>query len=63
MKRFYKVRGGCVLYLMCVKECPKGAISIIEDVSVRIDPDKCVGCGKCANACQTESIVPVQREA
>lgn len=57
MKNKYKVEGGCVLCLSCVYQCAMRAISIIEDVSVVIDPEKCVGCGKCADVCQMEAIV------
>ena len=52
----YKI-GVCVLCLSCVYQCAMRAISIIEDVSVVIDPEKCVGCGKCADVCQMEAIV------
>ena len=52
----YKVEGGCQLCLMCVMQCPVKAISIIENVSVKIDETKCVGCGRCYNACQPEAI-------
>ncbi len=63
MKYFYKVRGGCVLCLMCYYECKVGAMSIIEDVSMVIDPNKCVGCGKCAQNCQTQAIIKVERKS
>ena len=53
----YKVSGGCVLCLMCVYECPVGAISIKEDVSTVIDGEKCFGCGSCYRNCQTGAIV------
>ena len=56
----YRVRGGCVLCLMCYYECKFGAISIEENVSARIDPEKCKGCGKCASSCQMEAIVPIK---
>lgn len=56
----YKVAGGCVLCLMCVYECPVGAISIMENVSTRIDPDKCIGCGSCQQNCQAEAIIEVE---
>ena len=52
----YKVEGGCQLCLMCVMQCPVKAISIIENVSVKIDETKCVGCGRCYNACQPGAI-------
>lgn len=56
----YKVNGGCVLCLMCVYECPVGAITIEENVSTVIDPDKCIGCGSCYRNCQTGAIVKVE---
>lgn len=56
MKKVYTVAGGCALCLSCVYQCPVRAISIIEDVSVTIDAQKCLGCGKCAAVCQTEAI-------
>ena len=58
MKTNYTVEGGCVLCLSCIYQCPVRAISIIEDVSVVIDKEKCLGCGKCAAVCQMEAIVP-----
>jgi energy-converting hydrogenase B subunit K len=57
MKYKYRVSGGCVLCLMCVYECPVGAISIKEDVSTVIDEEKCIGCGSCYRNCQTGAIV------
>ena len=60
MKTVYKVDGGCVLCLMCVYQCPVKAISILEDVSTEIDPEMCIGCGKCANSCQAEAIKKVE---
>lgn len=62
MKTKYKVNGGCVLCLMCVYECKVGAISIHENESVSIDENKCVGCGKCYNNCQTGAIVKIEKE-
>lgn len=62
MKNIYEVDGGCVLCLMCVYQCPAKAISIIEDVSTEIDPEKCIGCGKCAKICQAEAIVKKEIE-
>ena len=59
MKKKFTVEGGCVLCLSCVYQCPVRAISIIEDVSVVIDKDKCLGCGKCADVCQMEAIVEI----
>lgn len=62
MRTYYKVIGGCALCLMCVDECPVGAISIEENVSSVIDKDKCIGCGRCADNCQAEAIIPVRVE-
>ena len=36
----------------CYFECPAGAVRIDEVNGVRyIDPDACIGCGKCARVC------------
>ena len=61
-KYYYEVSPGCVLCLMCVYECPAGAISVKEDVSTRIDANKCIGCGRCADNCQSEAIHRLERE-
>lgn len=62
MKVKYKVSGGCVLCLMCVYECPLGAITIKENVSTVIDSEKCIGCGSCFRNCQTSAIVKYETE-
>lgn len=62
MKTIYKVRGGCVLCLECFYSCPVRAIEIIENVSAKIDPKKCIGCGRCHDNCQPEAIVKVKLE-
>ena len=59
MKTKYRVDGGCVVCLMCIYECPVGAISIKEDVTTVIDEEKCLGCGRCYKNCQTGAIVKV----
>lgn len=57
-KKFkYEVAGGCALCMTCLYTCPKRAIEIIEDVSAKINQEKCVGCGLCYNACQPGAIV------
>ena len=56
MKTIYKVRGGCVLCLECYYTCPVRAITIIENVSARIDPDKCINCGACVAGCPFGAI-------
>ena len=52
----YKVVGGCVTCMTCLYQCPKRAISLIEDVSAVIDPEKCIGCGRCFSVCQPGAI-------
>lgn len=59
-KKKYHVVGGCVTCMTCVYQCPKQAIHIIEDVSAVIDPEKCVGCGSCYEACQPGAIEPYE---
>ena len=59
-------RGRSVAYLDCDVEEPNGAIflkpRIQEDRAVgaavpEVDPDKCIGCGKCGEICQYSEIV------
>ena len=40
----------------CLAACGKDAVYKREDGFVIIDPEKCVGCGKCAEACPYEAI-------
>lgn len=52
---------GC-LAQPCREVCPKDAVSF--DFSGKksiIDPDKCIKCGKCANACQYGAIIHLER--
>ena len=37
----------CVACGVCVKVCPKDAISIYKGCYARIDEEKCIGCGIC----------------
>ena len=48
--------------MTCLYECPVGAITLEEDVSARIDPEKCRGCGSCYDACQASAIEPYETE-
>ncbi|MDR2360185.1 MAG: RnfABCDGE type electron transport complex subunit B [Oscillospiraceae bacterium] len=41
---------GCLGDGLCAKNCPGGAISIVDNLAV-IDYSKCDGCGKCAEKC------------
>ena len=40
----------------CIPACENGAIYKRDDGFVIIDPEKCVGCGKCAEACPYGSV-------
>ncbi len=58
----YLVTESCqnCLAASCQKVCPKDAISFINGKS-RIDPDKCIKCGKCAKACPYNAIIHMER--
>ena len=55
----YAVKQGCCHCGMCETECPVGAIVLLKN-GAQIDPDKCIGCGSCADNCASEAIVPVE---
>ena len=46
---------GCISCRICEKNCPVGAISV-SDFVARIDYEKCIGCGKCAEKCPRHII-------
>ena len=56
----YVVSNGCTLCGMGMSECSRGAISMTRE-GARIDPDKCVGCGRCARSCTFEAIARAAR--
>ncbi len=62
MRCIYRVRGGCTLCAMCYYVCPTKAISLKPNVTAVIDAEKCIGCGQCADNCQAEAIVRVERK-
>lgn len=47
---------GCIACHKCEKECPTGAISIIDNLA-QIDYNKCVYCGHCVEVCVTGCIM------
>ena len=44
---------GCQI---CLAECNPEAINIVDGIA-KIDPEKCIGCGKCAKICPTQAIL------
>ena len=58
----YRVTESCqnCLAASCQKVCPKDAISFVNGKS-HIDPEKCIKCGKCANACPYHAIIHLER--
>ncbi len=49
----------CTKDCLCLYVCPTGATDTENSI---IDPDKCIGCGACADACPSKaiSLVPVE---
>ena len=57
-----KVTNGCqgCIEHPCIEICPKKAISKV-DGHAHIDPDKCVRCGRCMDACSFSAIIRQER--
>ena len=55
---------GCLGYGSCVTACQFGAISIGENGTAIVDPEKCTNCGACMKACPRGIItsVPVSKK-
>ena len=47
---------GCIACSECVRACPKGAVSIVDNHAV-IDYEKCAGCEACTVKCRKKIIV------
>ena len=60
-KRVFVTDGcqGCLEH-PCFEVCPKGAISMVNGRS-HIDPEKCVKCGRCTEACPYHAIILQER--
>jgi len=56
-------RSRCVSCGVCMKECPKDAITIWKGCYAKMDAARCVGCGKCAKVCPAGCIEVREREA
>ena len=51
----------CVACGVCMKACPKEAISIWRGCYAAVVSEKCVGCGLCAKACPAGCIAVRER--
>jgi hypothetical protein len=49
------VAGVCTACAVCFRACAHGAISFIKG-KARINPQRCVGCGRCITACPEKAI-------
>ena len=54
-------RNVCVACGVCMKACPKVAISIYRGCHAVADESKCVGCGLCAKVCPAGCITTRER--
>ena len=50
---------GCLEH-PCKEVCPKGAISMVNGKS-HVDPEKCIKCGRCVEACPYNAIIHQER--
>jgi heterodisulfide reductase subunit A len=46
----------CISCGRCEKECPKGAIKLVDTEGAMVDDINCDGCGICATCCPTQAI-------
>jgi electron transport complex protein RnfB len=53
---------GCLGYASCVNACPCGGIAIIDGVAI-VNPDLCIGCGKCTRECPRNLITMIPADA
>ena len=62
MKKLAHVdRQVCVACGVCLKTCPKWAISIYRGCFAQVEEANCVGCGLCAKACPAGCITIKER--
>ena len=51
----------CVACGVCMKACPREAVSIYRGCYAVVDGKKCVGCGLCAKVCPAGCISTAER--
>ena len=51
----------CVACGVCLKACPRGAISVYRGCHAQVEAEKCVGCGLCARVCPAGCITLKER--
>jgi NAD-dependent dihydropyrimidine dehydrogenase PreA subunit len=51
----------CVACGVCLKACPKKALSIYKGCYAQVQEETCVGCGLCAKACPAGCIIILER--
>ena len=50
----------CVACGVCMKTCPRDAISIYKGCYAQVAEGECVGCGLCAKACPAGCITVME---
>ena len=50
----------CVACGVCMKTCPRDAISIYKGCYAQVTEGECVGCGLCAKACPAGCITVME---
>jgi len=56
-KQFAKINpSDCAACGVCMKACPRQAISIYKGMYAKVNTDLCVGCGICAKECPASII-------
>lgn len=53
----FKLCEDCRSDRICIERCPTDALSLSADNSMRLDMDRCLGCGLCAIDCMDNAVV------
>lgn len=54
---------GCLHMGSCIKVCDTGALYKNSDGDIKVDKNKCIGCGKCASVCPNQVIKLIPADA